>query len=151
MYVERREEHKPARMERRRWLFWLMLLFLMVPLIELAIFIQIGQLIGTLETIAIIFLTGVVGAVLVRSQGAIVIYRITSSVRQGRLPANDVIEGLFVLIGGALLLTPGFFTDVIGILMLAPVTRALFRERLKQYLSRKVRSYIVKIDMGQNQ
>lgn len=131
----------------RAMFLWILLIFTIVPLIEIAIFIEAGQIIGALQTIVLIFVTGIIGAFLVRMQGAQVIYKIMRNVEQGRLPANELIEGLFVLIGGALLLTPGFFTDLIGLLMLLPPTRKTARELTKKYLNRRLKNYLVRIDV----
>ncbi|HZD60176.1 MAG TPA: FxsA family protein [Anaerolineae bacterium] len=128
-------------------LLWILLIFILVPLIEVAIFIGAGHTIGVLQTIVLILISGIIGAFLVRTQGAQVIYNIKRSVEQGLLPSNELIDGLFVLIGGALLLTPGFFTDLIGLVMLLPPTRRVLREFGKEYLRRRFKSYIVRIDI----
>jgi len=128
-------------------LAWILLIFILVPVIEIAIFIEAGRFIGTLPTIILILLTGIIGGILVKMQGAHVVFRIMRSLEQGRLPGNEIIEGLFVLVGGALLLTPGFFTDVIGLLMLIPQTRVVFREAAKGYFRKKAKSYLVRIDI----
>jgi len=104
----------------------LFLLFTLIPLIELYILIKVGGLIGALNTILIIVITGVTGAYLARSQGFKVIKRINQSVEQGRTPAQELLEGLFILIGGFTLLTPGFITDILGLTMLFPWTRSLY-------------------------
>jgi UPF0716 protein FxsA len=131
----------------RTVLLWILLIFILVPLIEVAIFIGAGHTIGVLQTIVLILISGIIGAFLVRTQGAQVIYNIKRSVEQGLLPSNELIDGLFVLIGGALLLTPGFFTDLIGLVMLLPPTRRVLREFGKEYLRRRFKSYIVRIDI----
>ena len=103
------------------------LLFLVVPLIELYVIIQVGQAIGALPTIGLLLLSSIVGTALMRSQGRAVWRRFQATVAAGRPPAREVIDGVLVIVGGALLLAPGFLTDVLGILLLAPPSRAVVR------------------------
>lgn len=117
----------------------LFLLFITVPLIELFLFLVIGQKIGILPTFAIILLTGVLGAALARSQGLKVLAKYQQSIAQGKLPHEAVIDGLLILIAGALLLTPGFLTDTIGFLLLAPAVRQVVRSRLETSLRDRFR------------
>ncbi|MFO7979407.1 MAG: FxsA family protein [Candidatus Aminicenantes bacterium] len=106
--------------------FRLLLLFTLIPLIELYILIKVGGLIGALNTILIIVVTGITGAYLARTQGFIVIQKINLAMEQGRTPGRELLEGLFILIGGFTLLTPGFITDIMGLSMLLPLTRSLY-------------------------
>ena len=115
------------------------LLFIIVPLIELFLFLVIGSKIGILPTFAIILLTGILGAALARSQGLKAITKYQQSIAEGRLPHEAVIDGLLILVAGALLLTPGFLTDTIGFLLLAPPVRTLVRARLEDSLRRRFR------------
>jgi UPF0716 protein FxsA len=115
------------------------LLFIIVPLIELFLFLVIGRQIGILPTFAIILLTGVLGASLARSQGIRALAKYQQAIAEGRLPHEAVIDGLLILIAGALLLTPGFLTDTIGFLLLAPPVRTLVRARLEDSLRRRFR------------
>ena len=101
----------------------LMTLFLVIPIIEIYLLIQVGGYIGVLPTIALVVLTAVIGASLLRSQGIQTYMRFNQSLGEGRVPANEILEGVALLIGGALLLTPGFFTDLIGFFCLLPITR----------------------------
>lgn len=117
----------------------LFLLFLVVPLVELFLFLAIGQRIGILPTFAIILLTGLLGAALARSQGMKAIAKYQQALAEGRLPHEAVIDGLLILVAGALLLTPGFLTDTIGFLLLAPPVRTLVRARLEDSLRRRFR------------
>lgn len=117
----------------------LFLLFLIVPLVELFLFLAIGQRIGLLPTFAIILLTGVLGAALARSQGMKALAKYQQAIAEGRLPHEAVIDGLLILVAGALLLTPGFLTDTIGFLLLAPPVRTLVRVRLEDSLRRRFR------------
>ena len=102
---------------------FLLLLFFLVPLIEIYLLIEIGGIIGAGWTIFFVVFTAVLGAFLVRAQGFSTINRIRTLMNQGQLPAIELIEGLFLLIAGALLLTPGFFTDSVGFVFLTPPLR----------------------------
>jgi UPF0716 protein FxsA len=102
---------------------YLFLAFLLVPMIEIALFIQVGGLIGLWPTLAIVVLTAVLGAGLVRSQGLAALSRVRSSFNNLRDPSQALADGAMILFAGALLLTPGFFTDTIGFLLLIPPVR----------------------------
>lgn len=115
------------------------LLFIIVPLIELFLFLVIGRYIGILPTFGIILLTGILGAALARSQGMRALAKYQQAIAEGRLPHEAVIDGLLILVAGALLLTPGFLTDTIGFLLLAPPVRTLVRARLEDSLRRRFR------------
>jgi UPF0716 protein FxsA len=108
----------------------LVLLFIAIPIAELAVIIQVGQWIGVLPTIALLILDSLLGAALLRAQGRLAWARFNLAVAQGRVPAREVFDGAAVLFGGALLLTPGFITDVFGLLLLIPPTRAVVRRLL---------------------
>ncbi len=101
----------------------LMILFLVIPIIEIYLLIQVGSMIGVLPTIGLVILTAIIGASLLRSQGLQTYMRFNQSLSQGRVPANEILEGVALLVGGALLLTPGFFTDMIGFFCLLSITR----------------------------
>ena len=101
----------------------LFLLFLLVPLIEIALFIQIGGLIGLFPTLAIVIITAVLGTFLVRSQGLAVINQVRGSFEQLNDPTEPLAHGAMILFSGALLLTPGFFTDAVGFALLVPGIR----------------------------
>ncbi|HJP19737.1 MAG TPA: FxsA family protein [Nitrospinota bacterium] len=116
----------------------LFILFALVPMIELAILIEIGSRVGTFHTIMLIITTGLVGALLAQSQGLAVIRKIQEELSFGRPPAGELFDGLFVLVGGVLLITPGILTDVIGFTLLLPVTRNL----IKQWLILKIQNNI---------
>ena len=102
---------------------WLFFAFLLVPLIEIALFIQIGGLIGLWATLAIVVITAVAGTMLVKSQGALVLSRLRESFEMLRDPTEPLAHGAMILFSGALLLTPGFFTDTVGFLLLIPAVR----------------------------
>ncbi len=107
----------------------LFLTFLLVPLLEIYLLIEIGSVIGAVWTVAGVVGTAVVGAVLVRRQGLAALGRFRSATEAGELPAIRIIEGLALLVAGALLLTPGFFTDAIGFVLLTPPLRQILIRR----------------------
>ena len=113
-------------------------LFLLLPLIELALLIEIGSHIGTLATVTLILATGALGAFLARSQGLEVLRRLRVETAAGRLPAAPLVDGVIILLAGAVLLTPGVLTDILGFLCLVPA----FREFLKSLLWRKLRHWV---------
>jgi UPF0716 protein FxsA len=102
---------------------WLLVAFIAVPMIEIALFIQIGGLIGLGWTLAIVLFTAVLGTWLVRSQGAIALGQLRSSFSDLRDPTEPLVHGAMILFAGALLLTPGFFTDAVGFALLVPQLR----------------------------
>ena len=105
----------------------LFLLFIGLPIAELYVIIEVGQAIGLLPTLALLIADSLVGVMLVRAQGRSAWQRFNAAMAEGRVPGNEVFEGAMVLLGGALLLTPGFITDAFGILLLLPPTRAIVR------------------------
>jgi UPF0716 protein FxsA len=98
-------------------------LFIAVPLLEIFLFIQVGGWIGAWPTIGLVVLTAIAGAFLLRWQGLATLFRARQSLDRGQLPARELLEGVFLVFGGALLLTPGFFTDAIGFACLIPPAR----------------------------
>jgi UPF0716 protein FxsA len=105
----------------------LLLLFTLVPLIELFLLVKLGTVIGIGATVLIVISTGVLGAWLARRQGLGVLRRLSEDLNEGRLPGDTLIDGLLILIAGALLLTPGLITDTIGFLLLVPQGRTVVR------------------------
>lgn len=103
---------------------WLLLAFIAVPLIEIGLFIEVGGLIGLWPTLAIVLATALAGSWLVRRQGAAALMRLRGSLHELRDPTAPIADGAMIILAGALLLTPGFFTDTIGILLLVPAVRA---------------------------
>ena len=101
----------------------LFLAFLLIPIVEIYLFIQVGGVIGAPATIGIVILTAIAGAWLFRAQGLSTLARARDSLRQGRAPALELLEGVLLLLAGAFLLTPGFFTDAIGFAFLIPPLR----------------------------
>ena len=114
----------------------LVLLFVVVPIIELFVILQVGAAIGAWWTIGLLVAASVLGSVLMRAQGRAVWRRFGEAVRAGRPPADEVADGALVLFGGALLLTPGFVTDLLGLALLLPPTRAVVRRVLVRRLAR---------------
>ncbi len=116
----------------------LLALFIVVPLIELALFIEIGGRIGLPATIATIVLTAMIGASLTRFQGLKTLQRFQESIAAGRLPHEEVMDGIMILVAAVLLLTPGFFTDAIGFLLLVPPVRAVIRLQLGKAVAARI-------------
>ena len=116
----------------------LILLFLVMPVAELYVIIQVGQAIGVLPTLAILLLDGFVGAALARSQGRAAWERFNLALSAGRVPGGETFDGSMIILAGALLLAPGFITDVIGFLLLAPPTRSMLRGAVARLASRRV-------------
>jgi len=116
----------------------LILLFILVPIAELAVIIQIGQWLGLLWTVVLLIADSVLGSMLMRVQGRAVWRRFNAAVAEGRVPARETIDGVLVIFGGALLLTPGFITDVFGLVCLLPPTRALVRRYLVGRLAHRM-------------
>lgn len=112
---------------------------------ELYILIEAGQIIGIWPTIGLIMLTGIAGAWLARSQGVEILRKIQEETARGQMPAITLINGALVLVGGLLLLTPGFFTDALGFSFLVPATRDLWRKGLSDWLQRQVQHGTVTI------
>lgn len=116
----------------------LALLFVVVPLIELALLIRVGRWVGVWPTVGLVFLTGVLGALLARAEGLRTLWAFRRDLGRGRLPGQAILDGLSILVGGALLLTPGFLTDVAGFALLLPPTRRL----LQKWGRRRMRSMV---------
>ena len=123
----------------------LLIIFIFVPVMELYILIESGRIIGLGATIGLIMLTGTAGAWLARSQGVEILRRIQEETSRGQMPAITLIDGVLVLVGGLLLLTPGFFTDVLGFSFLVPATRNLWRRGLNAWLQKQIQQGSVRI------
>ena len=115
----------------------LLLLFIVMPVVEMWLLITVGGQIGAMATIGLVLLTAVVGAKLLREQGFETLWRGQRKLAEGQLPAQEIVEGIILAVSGALLLTPGFLTDAIGFAGLIPPIRAVFVSRL---LSKMVRA-----------
>jgi UPF0716 protein FxsA len=116
----------------------LFLVFAIVPIIEIWLLIKVGRVIGALPTVAILLAISMTGAWLARSQGFRVIVAIRDELAAGRLPAAHILDGALILTGGILLLTPGFFTDFIGLFFLIPATRMLLKRWLRTWLEHRL-------------
>jgi UPF0716 protein FxsA len=116
----------------------LIILFIVVPIAELALIIQVGQAIGVWWTIALLIADSILGSVLMRSQGRAAWRRFSEATAAGRVPAKEVLDGVLVIFGGALLLTPGFISDLLGLLLLLPPTRAVVRSVLVRRLAHRM-------------
>jgi UPF0716 protein FxsA len=118
--------------------FLLVLLFIAVPIAELAVIIQVGEAIGVWWTILILIADSVLGSLLMRSQGRAAWRRFNAALQAGRAPAREVADGVLVIFGGALLLTPGFLTDIFGLLFLLPPSRAVIRRMFLRQAMRRI-------------
>jgi UPF0716 protein FxsA len=115
----------------------LVALFIVVPIVELYVIIQIGSLIGVVPTIALLLADALLGSLLLRHQGRGAWRRFNAALKEGRFPGREVADGLLIAIGGTLLLTPGFVTDIFGLIFLIPPTRAIVRRLLRGYAGRR--------------
>jgi UPF0716 protein FxsA len=118
----------------------LLILFIVLPFVELYILIELGSTIGTLPTLGIVVLTGIAGAALAKHQGLSVLQRIQTEMSFGQMPGDVIFDGVLVLIGAVLLITPGILTDTTGFLLLIPVTRELFKKYLKVWVNKRIKS-----------
>jgi UPF0716 protein FxsA len=129
--------------------FLLIALFIVVPLLELYVIIKIGGAIGVLPTIALLLLDSILGTLLLRSQGRAVWARFNAALSERRVPAREVFDGAMVILGGALLLTPGFITDVVGLMLLIPPTRDLVRRMTSAIAKRRTAARVAFWGFGQ--
>ncbi|MFH1783135.1 MAG: FxsA family protein [Candidatus Omnitrophota bacterium] len=121
---------------------YLILLFTILPIVELALLIKVGHLAGLGNTIAIVIITGVSGAYLAKAQGLATLIKIQEDINNGIMPTDKLFDGVIILCSGILLLTPGLITDVVGFLGLIPITRTL----IKKIVKRKTEDMISKGD-----
>ena len=115
----------------------LVFLFIIVPLAELYVILKVGDLIGIGWTLLILVADSVLGSMLLRSQGRVVWRRFNEAVQAGRVPHSEIIDGVLIIFGGAFLLTPGFLTDIAGLLFLLPPTRAGIRRFARRAIERR--------------
>jgi len=120
----------------------LALLFLVLPIAELWVIFTVAGSIGGLETIVLLVAVALLGTYLMKRAGVSVLRRISDRTARGEVPTDELVDGALVLAAGALMLTPGFLTDIVGILFLLPPTRALFRPGLKRWAERKVTAQV---------
>ena len=116
----------------------LLTIFILVPILELSLLLRIGSKIGFEATLAIILLTAFIGAILTRTQGSKALSSFRNALAAGKLPHREALDGLLILLAGAVLLTPGFLTDTAGFLLLFAPTRAAIRTRLSTYLKKRI-------------
>lgn len=119
-------------------MLWLLLLFTVVPLVELALLIRIGGAVGVGPTIGLVLVTGMIGWWLARREGLRTWLKIQSEMSQGHLPGNHLVDALLILVAGVVLVTPGILTDIAGFLLLVPPVRALVRKTLKKRFQAKM-------------
>ena len=124
----------------------LVILFIAVPVLELFIFLTLGARIGLPMTLAIVVLTGFLGAWLTKKQGLKVLSRYQATIQAGQIPHQEIVEGLLILIAGAVLLTPGFLTDAIGFSLLVPPVREKVRTLISGYLKGRITVAGVEVD-----
>lgn len=108
-------------------MYWLILFFIVIPVMEIALFIWTGSMIGIWSVIMLIFLTGLAGIIFVRYEGIKTYQRVGELIQQGIRPDNEILNGICILLAGVCLITPGFLTDLIGFLLLIPFTRKPFK------------------------
>lgn len=127
------------RRPRRRWLWWLLaLMFIVVPLAEVYLLVQLGQAIGAWWTILVLIADGVLGSLLVRREGARAWRALQDALSSHRMPATELADGALILVGGTLLLTPGFLSDAAGLFCILPFTRPLARRVLARVITRRL-------------
>jgi len=114
------------------------LLFVIVPILELMLLIQIGQVVGLLPTLGLVLFTGVAGAALARMEGVRVFFQFQRELGAGRLPGQAILDGISVLLGGAFLLTPGILTDLAGLCLLFPPTRRWIQKSVRKRLEKGI-------------
>ncbi len=124
----------------RKWIPWwvLALLFVVVPVIEIYLLIQVGQAIGAWWTVALLIADGFLGSWLVKREGGRAWTALQQALNEQRMPARELADGALILIGGTLLLTPGFLSDIAGLFCILPITRPLARGMLTRMISRKL-------------
>jgi UPF0716 protein FxsA len=129
---------------------WLLILFIVVPVVELALLIQLGQVVGLPATLALIVFTGALGAFLARRQGLAVVGKVRAEMADGRIPAGPIVDGVIILLAAAVLMTPGVLTDLCGFLCLVPAFRRWLKGRLKRRFEGAVRrgETAVSVDFG---
>jgi UPF0716 protein FxsA len=126
-------------------LHYLIALFIGLPIVELALLLKVHERAGLGPTILLVLLTGIAGAALVRRQGVAILFRIQHEMAKGNLPAPQMIDGIMVLVAGALLVTPGLITDAVGFALLVPFFRTYIRGWLRTKLEQKLRSSYIQV------
>jgi UPF0716 protein FxsA len=116
----------------------LVVLFIGVPFAEIYVLLQVGHVIGVFNTLALLILVSVVGAWLAKREGLGVIRRMQRSIEAGRVPGAELVDGFLILLAAALMLTPGFLTDIVAICLLLPPVRAVVRRELRRRFARRI-------------
>jgi UPF0716 protein FxsA len=116
----------------------LLLLFTVIPLVELALLIKLGSIIGVLDTILLIVFTGAAGAILVRAAGIQCLFTVRRQLQSGIFPAAELCNGLLILIAGAFLITPGLLTDCAGFALLVPAVRTKITAKMRGFLEKRI-------------
>ena len=129
-------------------LHYLLLLFIGLPILEFALLIKLHGMVGFLPTVALVFLTGVVGASLVRRQGVNILFKIRQEMSLGNLPAPQMMDGVMILIAGAFLVTPGLITDTVGFALLIPFVRQQIRFWLRKKLEDGMRNGYIQVNVN---
>lgn len=126
-------------MARRRPFGWFLLIaFVVVPIVEIYVLIQVGQVIGAWWTIVLLILDSAIGSWLIKREGARAFQGLRVALKSGRMPGDELADGALILIGGTLMLSPGFVLDVLGLLLILPITRPLFRRLLAGVVTRRL-------------
>lgn len=124
---------------RKRIPWWMLAVaFIVVPILEIYVLIQVGQVIGAWWTILLLIASGFLGSYLVKREGSRAWWALQDALRAGRVPAKELADGALILIGGTLLLTPGFLSDVVGMAVILPLTRPLARRLLTRVITRRL-------------
>lgn len=118
--------------------WWLVVAFAVVPLVEIYVLIQVGQVIGAWWTVLLLLLDSLIGGWLVKHEGRRAWVALNLALQSGRMPARELADGALILVGGTLMLTPGFVTDAVGILLILPITRPVARRLLSRYLATRI-------------
>ena len=129
-------------------LSYLIALFIALPIVELALLFELHGIVGFLPTVMLVLLTGIAGAMLVRRQGIATLLKIQQEMSIGNVPAPQIMDGVMILVAGALLVTPGLLTDVSGFLLLVPFVREKIRLWLKNKIEQKLRSGYVQVNVN---
>ncbi|HYJ67024.1 MAG TPA: FxsA family protein [Nocardioidaceae bacterium] len=122
---------------------WLLVAVLLLPVVEIAVIIQVGQLIGAWSTVAVLLAISVLGAWVVKHEGRRAWLELRTTIDSGQPPGRELTDAALILVGGTLLLTPGFVTDVFGLVLILPVTRPLVRRFLQAWLAKRATTYVI--------
>ena len=128
--------------------FWLLILFICVPFIELALLLKVHEYVGTLWTLGIVVITAIIGSALARSQGFRTYQRIQEELATGRMPQASLVDAIMIFVAGALLFTPGVLTDLFGLSLLLPPCRAFYRSLLARWFQAKFQITTFQHGMG---